>query len=66
MAAETRKHGHDYSKEDVAIPLESGRKYHCPSELSSRKHLDGKWERGSLAQALAAGVPACELCFGKP
>ena len=66
VANDTCKHGHDHSKEDIAIPLESGRKYHCPSEMSPRKHHPDKWKQGTLAEARAVGIPACELCFGIP
>ena len=66
VANDTCKHGHDHSKEDIAIPLESGRKYHCPSEMSPKKHHPDKWKQGTLAEARAVGIPACELCFGIP
>lgn len=59
------KHGHDHSIQDVALPLETRRKYHCPDELSVNKHLEGNWKPASLAEAKTAGVAACELCFGK-
>jgi hypothetical protein len=65
MATVTCTKGHDHSKEDVAIPLKRGRKYHCPSGLeTSAKRRKGYWRRGTLADALEAGVPQCELCFG--
>ena len=65
MPTEICKNGHDHSRQHVAIPLKSGRKYHCPAELSAKKHLMSHWQEGSLAEAREAGVPACELCFGR-
>ncbi len=80
MTTETCKHGHDHSKEPVWIPLQYGRKYHCASaphastyeEVSvlpktkkeSRYASLKKWRRGTLRDAVAAGVPQCKLCFG--
>ena len=65
MPTEICKNGHDHSRQHVAIPLQGGRKYHCPVELSATKHLVGNWKEGSLAEAREAGVPACERCFGR-
>jgi hypothetical protein len=64
MPTEFCKHRHDHSKEPVAVPSEPGRKYHCPSELSANKHLEGNWKEHTLAQAQEKGIQPCQLCFG--
>ncbi len=80
MATETCRHGHDHSTEPVWIPRQYGRKYHCasaphaasyeeasrpPTRKKESRYANRKnWKRGSLHEAIAAGVPQCEICFG--
>jgi len=72
-------HDHSQPGFWVSIPLEPGRKYHCASRRgptvgpepsgTHKPKRDGKrrpenWTEGTLAEAVAKGVPQCELCFG--
>jgi hypothetical protein len=80
VAAETCRHGHDHTREPVWIPIpKRGRKYHCTNAphastfqeaaalakgAKESRYSDGTWRRGSLREAVDAGVPQCEICFG--
>ena len=72
MAAEICRHGHDHTVEPVWIPTpKRGRKYHSanaphastyqedaavPKTSKESRYSDGTWRRGSLREAVDAGM----------
>jgi hypothetical protein len=56
--------GHDHTREEVSVPLQKGRKYHCPSTAEVHRKFKGKhWKRDTLEGALKAGFEPCRCCF---